>query len=457
MLPEPEFEATDAGAPPPHSREAEEAVVGCVLIAPEMYESLSEIVVAQDFYIHRLGFIWQAYQRLHARRAGIDILTVSDELQDMGRLDDIGGQAYLTALLNQVPTTLHAETYAEIVKDFSSKREFLAMALRLAEFSTNGKTAAEIAAYTEKELTRITVTSNVETNAIMSSKEAMQAGLKVTQSAASGETNTVPTGLIDLDKLLRGGPRKGRLILIAGRPGDGKSSLLLTVANNAAVLHKKRVGIFSMEMPTEEQVNRLVSQLSGISFDKIESGKLSDEDWPSYYHFVSVVENLEIYWDDTPSLTVPQLRTKAHKMAEAGLDLIVLDSLNLMNAQMNGAKEFEKINTMGYALKILARELDVPVLAAHHMNRAAEQHGGSPQLSDLEQAGEKPADIVGFIYQDKDDPQQANVRSLKIAKHRGGPTGTVNLIFRGNLTKFENAVVNSFSLTEPPHRKDIDG
>lgn len=444
----------------PHSREAEEAAVGCVLINPALFVTLSEIVGSKDFYILRLGFIWQAFGALIERGADIDIVTVAEELDRAGKLEDIGGRAFLTALLNQVPTTLHAETYAADVKNYAGKRAFLAMANKVAEFSANGKTVAQIAAFAEGEIGRISIANNVETNTILSSADAVKLAMDATQAATNGNTNVVPTGLIDLDKLLHGGMREGRLVLIAGRPGDGKSALLLTIANNAAIKHKKRVGIFSMEMPTEEQVNRLLAQLSGIDFNQVESGKMAEENWPAYYWAVEQAESAGIYWDDTPSLTIPQLRMKARKMADQGLDLIVLDSLNLLNPQMPNAKPYEKVNAMGYQLKILARELRVPLLAAHQMNRGIEQRSGDPQLSDLEQAGEQPSDIIGFIYQNKDDPTMANTRNLKIAKHRGGPLGVVNLIFRSGQTKFEDAVSRKIDLSamrDPTYnRKDID-
>lgn len=439
-------------APPllPHSREAEEAVIGSVLIAPDLYDTLSGVVGASDFYIHRLGFIWTAFTRLLARNADIDILTVGDELDDMGRLDEVGGTSYLTSLLNQVPSTLHAESYAATVKNDACKREFYGMANRLAEYSLNGKTAGEISAYVEKELGRISTASNIETSTILSSRDAVALGMAKTEAAANGDVIAVPTGLIDLDKFLRGGLRGGQLVLVAGRPGDGKSSLLLTIAGNAAVTHKKRVGVFSMEMPTGEQVNRLISQLSGVPSDRIEAGQLQDEDWPPYYHSVEVVSDADIYWDDTPALSVYQLRAKARKMKEWGLDLIVLDSLNLMVSDMKNAKKHEEINALGYALKVLARELDIPIIAAHHMSRSIETGGDrEPQLSDLEQAGEKPADIVIFIHQKKEDPAFQNVRRLVMAKHRGGPVGSVDTIFRANLTKFENCTIKKFDLGLP--------
>lgn len=442
---EPEF--AEAPFSPPHSRESEEAVIGSVLINPQIYAMLSDVLKSHDFYIHRLGFIWDAFSRLALRSMDIDILTVGEELDRMGHLDEIGGRAYLTTLLNQCPTTLHAESYAETVKEFSGKRDLLAMANRLATFSSNGKSVKEIVSYNEIELGKIALRSGAKSDAVLNSTDAVMGAMQQTNDAANGKTKAVPTGLIDLDKFFRGGVRSGRLYLIAARPGGGKSALLDTIALNGAKAGY-RFGILSTEMSTTERVNRMISQVSGIDSQRIESGQILEDEWPAYYHACELVGDLPIMWDDTETLSLSEIRRKAHVMAEQGIDALIVDCVNLIDAEMPYAKPYERINAVCYGLKAIARskDFDIPILAAHHISRAGED--GEPTLKDLEQAGEKPADVVMFIYQDATDKAMQNVRKLKIAKHRNGPTGYVDLIWRGNLTRFENATSRKLDVSE---------
>lgn len=449
----PEEEVIFSG--PPHSRESEEAVIGCVLINPQTYEVLTDVLRSQDFYIHRLRFIWDAFARLAVRRMDIDILTVGEELEDMGRLDEIGGQAFLTALLNQVPTTLHAESYAASVKELSGKREFLAMANKLAEFSMNGKTMQEIVAFNEMELGKIALRGGVSSDAILNSHDATKRAMQETEDAANGKIKAVPSELTDLDKFFRGGFRPGRLYLVAARPGGGKSALLDTIVLNAS---KKgyRFGVLSTEMSTTERVNRMISQVSGIDSQRIEAGQILGDEWPAYYAACEVVQDLPIMWDDTETLSLSEIRRKASVMVEQGIDALIVDCVNLIDAEMPYAKPYERINAVCYGLKAIARskKFNIPVIAAHHISRAGED--GEPTLKDLEQAGEKPSDVVMFIYQDATDASMQNVRKVKIAKQRNGPTGYVDLLWRGSLTRFENAVARKLSLSEERKTYDVD-
>jgi replicative DNA helicase len=423
----------------PHSREAEEAVIGAVLINPEVYYDLAQFLQPDDFYIHRLRFIWEAYVRLQERRVPLDSLTVSEELEDMGRLEEIGGPAYLTALLNQVPTTLHAEAYGKIVEATAIRRKLLTAANSIATL-----------AYDENEGIE-TVMGEAE-KAIFNDVRPIREVLSdyydhVDELARRGdEIVGVPTGFTDLDKML-GGLQPSDLLITAGRPGTGKTALMLTLANHAALVHKKRVAIFSLEMSNEQLVQRLIAQQTGIDSQRLRSGKLTDEDWPVFNHAIEVLGDTRIYLDDTPGLTPLQLRTKCRRLhMEFGIDLIILDYLQLMSSETRNDNRVQEVSYISRSLKQLAREINVPLMAAAQLSRAVEQRSDKePQLSDLRESGslEQDADIVMFIYRDEKDPTMANVTHLKIAKHRNGPVGQIDLIFRNNLTKFENAATRN--------------
>lgn len=444
------LEETPAATALPHSREAEEAVVGAVLINPELYYDLAEFLQAEDFYIHRLRFIWEAFTRLHERRVKIDNLTVTEELAAMGRLDEIGGPAYLTALLNQVPTTLHAEDYGRIVEANAIRRKLLTAANSIATLAYDQKELIETV-MGEAEKAIFNVGARRTRHDVRSIREVLSDYYDHIEALMrrSDEVVGVPTGFIDLDRMT-GGLQPSDLLIVAGRPGQGKTAWMLTVANNAALLHKKRVAIFSLEMSNEQVVQRLIAQNTGIDSQKLRTGKLSPEDLDLFNHAIEVLGDTRIYLDDTPSLTPLQLRTKARRLhLEFGLDLIILDYLQLMTSETRSDNRVQEVSYISRSLKQLARELNVPLLAAAQLSRAVEQRADKePQLSDLRESGslEQDADIVMFIYRDEKDPAMQNVTHLKVAKHRNGPVGQIDLIFRNNLTRFENAATKRVDL-----------
>lgn len=444
------LEETPAATALPHSREAEEAVVGAVLINPELYYDLAEFLQAEDFYIHRLRFIWEAFTRLHERRVKIDNLTVAEELAAMGRLEEIGGPAYLTALLNQVPTTLHAEDYGRIVEANAIRRKLLTAANSIATLAYDQRELIETV-MSEAEKAIFNVGERRNRHDVRSIREVLSNYYDHIEALMrrSDEVVGVPTGFIDLDRMT-GGLQPSDLLIVAGRPGQGKTAWMLTVANNAALLHKKRVAIFSLEMSNEQVVQRLIAQNTGIDSQKLRTGKLSPEDLDLFNHAIEVLGDTRIYLDDTPSLTPLQLRTKARRLhLEFGLDLIILDYLQLMTSETRSDNRVQEVSYISRSLKQLARELNVPLLAAAQLSRAVEQRADKePQLSDLRESGslEQDADIVMFIYRDEKDPAMQNVTHLKVAKHRNGPVGQIDLIFRNNLTKFENAATKRVDL-----------
>ncbi|OIO87394.1 MAG: replicative DNA helicase [Anaerolineae bacterium CG2_30_57_67] len=424
--------------------------MGAVLINPEVYYDLAQFLVAEDFYIHRLRFVWEAFTSLHDRRLPVDNLTVSETLADMGRLDEIGGPAFLTALLNQVPSSLHAEAYGKIVETAAIRRKLLTAANSIATL-----------AYDEKEIIE-TVMGEAEKAIFNVGERRTRHDVRPIREVLSDyydhvdelmkrgdEIVGVPTGFIDLDKMT-GGLQPSDLLIVAGRPGQGKTAWMLTVANNAALHHRKRVAVFSLEMSNEQVVQRLIAQNTGIDSQKLRTGKLSPDDLDLFNHAIEVLGDTHIFLDDTPSLTPLQLRTKCRRLhMEFGLDLVILDYIQLMSSETRNDNRTQEVSYISRALKQLARELDVPILAAAQLSRAVEQRADKePQLSDLRESGslEQDADIVMFIYRDEKETTMQNVTHLKVAKHRNGPVGSIDLIFRNNLTKFENAASRTVEL-----------
>jgi replicative DNA helicase len=439
----------------PNSREAEEAVIGSVLINPEAYYDVAQFLQADDFYIHRHRWIWETFTRLHERRVPIDLLTVSEELDQLGQLAEVGGAAYLAGLISNVPTSLHAEAYGRLVEETSIRRRMLTAANDIAKL-----------AYQEG-ITIDTIMDDAEKAVFGVSERRTTRDLKTIQQVLSDyydridelagrddEIRGVPTGFIDLDRLL-GGLQPSDLLIIAGRPGSGKTAFMLSAAKNAAQRYKKHVAIFSLEMSNEQLVQRLISQETGIDSQRLRTGKLEEEEWPIFTHAIEVLSDTRVFLDDTPSLTPLQLRTKCRRLdMEYKLDLILVDYLQLMSSGLRSENRVQEVSYISRNMKVLARELNVPVLAAAQLSRAIEQRADKePQLSDLRESGslEQDADIVMFIHRpelyEKDTLKQ-NIAQIKVAKHRNGPTGMIELVFRNNIAKFENAATKHINLEQ---------
>jgi replicative DNA helicase len=440
----------------PHSKEAEEAVIGAILINPEAYYDVAQFLQEEDFYIHRHRWIWRAFNHLHEQRTPIDILTVAEELSQAGNLSEVGGPAYLTALINNVPTSLHAEAYGRIVEETSVRRRMLAAANDIAKLAYQEDVGIE-AVMDEAEKAVFGVSERRMTRDLQSIKQVLHEYYDRIDLLSRRDEDIfgVPTGFIDLDRLL-GGLQASDFIIVAGRPGSGKTAFMLSAAKNAAQTHKKHVAVFSLEMANEQLVQRLIAQETGIDTHRLRTGKLNEEEWPVFTHAVEVLADTHIFLDDTPGLTPLQLRTKCRRLhLEFGLDLIILDYLQLMSGGIRSENRVQEVSYISRNMKILARELNVPVLAAAQLSRAIEQRADKePQLSDLRESGslEQDADIVMFIHRpelyDK-DTLKANLAQIKIAKHRNGPVGSIEMVFRDQLAKFENAATRHIDLSRP--------
>jgi replicative DNA helicase len=454
-LPDPPDNASPAPVVVPHSREAEEAVIGSVLINPEAYYDVAQFLQADDFYIERHRWIWETFNRLHERRVPIDFLTVSEELEQLGQLAEVGGPAYLTALINNVPTSLHATAYGRLVEETSVRRRMLTAAQNIAKLAYQENTGIEavmdeaekaVFGVSERRMTRDLQTIRQVVGEVYDRIDLLY--------HRPEEIMGVPTGFYDLDKLL-GGLQPSDFLIIAGRPGTGKTAFMLSAAKTAAQSYKKHVAIFSLEMSNEQLVQRLIAQETGIDTQRLRTGKLEENEWPIFIEAIEKLRETHIFLDDTPGLTPLQLRTKSRRLhLEYNLDLVIVDYIQLMSSGARAENRVQEVSFISRNLKILARELNVPVLAAAQLSRAIEQRADKePQLSDLRESGslEQDADIVMFIHRpelyEKDTLKQ-NLAQIKVAKHRNGPVGNVEMVFRSNLAKFENAVTRRVDLTQ---------
>ena len=427
--------------PTPHNREAEEAVLGSILINPDAYHDLRVFLCPDDFYIDRHKFIWRALDALVEDKSPTDVLTVTEELDRTGRLAEIGGPAYLTALVNQVPTSINAEAYGLIVGNNSIRRRMIQAANRVATLAYSSDIPVEEAVEQAwNELEKATVNSSNEVHEI--SQIMADAFDRVSELARMSpeERHGIDTGLRNLDKLLR--IRRKNLITIAGRPGMGKTGLALTIALHNAIKRGKNVAIIELEMDRDELADRLAAQHAGINLKHIIDATLTEDEWPRYTSTVEVISETKIFINDNADLTLPQMRSWCQKLCNRyGLDLIILDYLGLMDGV--GENRERQVAYISRGLKKMAKALDVPVIALHQMNRAIEQRGdGVPVLSDLRDSGsiEQDSDAVLFLYQ-TEDPLEGAARYLvngSIAKQRNGPKGKFELAFRPITTSFEN-------------------
>lgn len=446
-----EFPPVETTAPPaapgvPHNRESEEAVVGAVLINPEVYYDIAQFLQADDFYIHRHRWIWEAYTSLHEQRIPIDLLTLSEELERKGQLTEIGGRSFLTALVNQVPTSLNASAYAHIVEGHALRRRMITAANSIASVAYDEDMKIDTV-MDEAEKAVFNVSERRLRHDVQPIRNVLRDYYdRIDEAARRGEEiYGVPTGFLDLDKLLRG-LQPSDLLIIAGRPGQGKTGFLLSVAKNAAMTHKKHVAIFSLEMSNAQVAERLISQQTGIVSQNLRTGSLDENGFALLAEAVEKLSETQIFLDDTPAITPIQLRTKCRRLhLEHRLDLIIVDYLQLMTGDTRTDNRVQEVSYISRNLKVLARELNVPVLAAAQLSRAVEQRADKePQLSDLRESGslEQDSDIVMFIYRPDEwgeDEGKKNLVKLRVAKHRNGPTDEIKLVFLSKLAKFENA------------------
>jgi replicative DNA helicase len=437
----------------PQNLEAEEAVLGSLLIDPDAIIRVATFLEPDDFYVQRHGWIYDAVRDLHERREPADLVTLTDEMERRGQLADIGGPAFLTSLINATPTSIHVEYYARIVERTAILRRLIDAAGDIAKLAYQDvddvdevvdRAESIIFGVSERRVQRDLVPIRQVLDEFYDRIEYL--------TAHQGELIGIPTGLADLDKLL-GGFQRSDLIIIAGRPGMGKTSLALSIALQAARKWERRVGIFSLEMSNEQVVQRLVSAETGIDSQRLRLGTIHEEEWPVFVQATSLLSNTQIYIDDTPAISALEMRTKARRLhAEYGLDLIIVDYLQLMRGDARSDNRVQEISYISRSLKSLARELNIPVVALSQLSRAVEsRHDKRPMLSDLRESGsiEQDADVVLFVYRDdlyNPDTEFPNIAELRVSKHRSGPTGIFSVYFKKELAQFIDLEVRRESL-----------
>lgn len=420
----------------PSSEEAELCVLGSVLIDNDALLNVSEFLRPEHFYNENHGKIFEAMLSLFENRSPIDIVTVAEKLREFKILKRIGGKAFLVRLANEVPTAANVESYGRIIKGLSAKRELISAAARISENAFDeGLPTDQLLDMAEQEIFSL---SQKHLKSIPTSlKEVLTASfdrLDELQKMGTG-LRGVPTGFKLLDNLLAG-MQDSNLIILAARPGVGKTAFSLNIARSVAVDKKMPVCIFSLEMSKEELVDRLLVRQGLIDAWKLKTGQLSDNDFASLSEAMGVLAEAPLYIDDTPGLTVTELRTKARRLQiDKGIKFIIVDYLQLMRGHTRDNR-VQEVSEISQGLKNLARELKVPILALAQLSRAMESRGGKPKLSDLRESGsiEQDADVVIFLH--REDEEAREVVTCGIEKHRNGPTGGFNLYFNGKQVSF---------------------
>lgn len=436
----------------PQNIEAEEAVLGALLIDAEAIFRVLSFLRVEHFYLQKHRWIYEAILGLHEQREPVDFLTLTAALERQEQLQAIGGSAYILQLISAVPSAINIESYAHMVEQASVRRRLLEVASEIAKLAYDEeKGIGEVVDQSERALFAVSQQRIARDLRPVQEVVGTYRDYLYNLYAHRGELMGVTSGFRDLDRLL-GGFQRSDLIVLAARPGVGKTSLLLTMALKAAE-KGKLVAIFSLEMSAEQLVQRMISSLSRVDAQRLRIGNLQDEDLPKIEDAIGHLADLPIYIDDTPALTPLQLRTKCRRLhSEHGLDMAYVDYLQLMTADTRTENRVQEVSYLSRMLKALARELDTPILTASQLSRAVEQRQDRrPVLSDLRESGsiEQDADVVMFIYRDDmyhPETQQLNIAEIMVAKHRSGPLGTVQLYFNRNLTQFADAT----TLTEPP-------
>lgn len=448
-----------ADAPvPPHSVEAEQAVLGGLMLDPAAWDNVSDVVVSEDFYRPDHRLIYDAIGTLAGGGKPPDVVTVVGELERVSQLEAAGGLAYVGSLARDTPTAANVRAYADIVRERSILRQLIHAGSQIASsvFNNDGQTARELVDTAEQYVFQIAEQGFRGRQGATAVRTLLPGVIDQIDDAYSNpdKLRGLATGFADFDKMT-GGLRPGDLVIVAGRPSMGKTTLAVNMAEYAA-LHQRQtrasVAIFSMEMPSEQVITRMLSSVGGVPLGNLRSGRISDDDWVRITSATSQLSEAKIFVDETPALTPTELRARARRVKrEHGLDLIVVDYLQLM--QVPGTKENRatEIAEISRGLKVLAKELSVPVIALSQLNRGVEQRENKkPVMSDLRESGaiEQDADMILLIYREEvydRNTTKKGVAEIDLVKHRNGEIGTFILTFQGQYTRFANYVPDSYA------------
>jgi len=452
---------------PPHDVEAEEAVLASVLVDPDaVLEVLSSQLKPDDFFREQNRWIYETCLALFDRSETITQINVAHDLARRGKLEDIGGPAYLSRICASLPTSVGAKYYATIVQADATYRRLISVAGHIVRraHESGASTEQVTAVLSEAEALIASVRSDSEIRDFTPVSELLNQYLESIESATgavAADSRTIRTGFADLDQLL-GGLKRGDLVIVAARPSLGKTSLVLNFARNASLGQRATIGFFSVEMAASQLIQRMVASESGVDSARHIYGMHSDREQQKLHNALGELANLPMFFDDSATLTISEMRSKAQTLQKQhSLDLIVVDYLQLMSSGMRNENRVQEVSNITRGLKHLARDLDVPVIACSQLSRASEMRAGNvPMLSDLRESGsiEQDADVVMFIYRedryvtreqwekDHSGDQRhreypAGITQLIVAKHRNGPTGTIHLRFRDKIARFEDLLV----------------
>lgn len=434
---------------PPHSVEAEQSVLGGLLLDNQSWDKIADILTSEDFYRRDHRLIFQSISELIERLQPCDVITLSEWLKSKELLDEIGGLAYLTNLARNTPTAANIKAYAEVVRERSVLRQLIRVGSDIADsaYQTEGRNSMELLDEAERRVFEIAEQGARGHRNFVNIKDLL--GRVVERIDHLFEQDSpitgLPSGFADFDELTSG-LQPADLVIAAGRPSMGKTSFAMNIAEQVAIKRRVPVAIFSMEMPGEQLAMRMMSSLGHIDQHRIRTGRLEDDDWPRLTSAVSLLTDAPLFIDDTPALSPAELRARARRLMreQNGLGLILIDYLQLMQVPGHRENRATEISEISRNLKAVAKELNIPVLALSQLNRSLEQRPNKrPVMSDLRESGaiEQDADVIVFIYRDEvynqDSPDKGTAEII-VSKQRNGPIGTVRLAFRGQYTRFEN-------------------
>ncbi|QSB00720.1 replicative DNA helicase [Methylomonas sp. EFPC1] len=434
---------------PPHSIQAEQSVLGGLMLDNQTWDSVADKVVETDFYRRDHRLIFRAIAQLAEKQDPFDVVTLSEVLETTGELQDVGGLAYLSMLARDTPSAANIVAYANIVRDRSVLRQLIHVGTEISDsaFTTEGRETADLLENAERKVFEIAEQRQRGQGGFSSIKSLLAKAVDKIETLyeLDGDITGASTGFTDLDEKTSG-LQPADLIIVAGRPSMGKTTIAMNMAENVALKSGMPVAVFSMEMPGESLAMRMMSSLGRIDQHKVRTGKLDDDDWPRLTSAINLLAETKMFIDDTPALTPTEVRSRARRLTrEHGqLGLIVLDYLQLMQSPASGDNRVQQISDISRGLKALAKELNVPVIALSQLNRNLEQRPNKrPVMSDLRESGaiEQDADLIIFVYRDEvyhEDSPDKGIAEVIIGKQRNGPLGTVRLTFLGQYTRFEN-------------------
>ncbi|MDP3964399.1 MAG: replicative DNA helicase [bacterium] len=453
---------------PPQNLEAEQAVLGSLLIDKDAIIKVADILSPQDFYKDIHGMIYEAMLGLYDKREPIDLLSLANKLEENNQLESVGSRSYLTTLANAVPTSSHVVSYSKIIQKKATLRRLIGSASDIAQMGYQEDDDLDVL-LDKAEQSLFNVSQKFLKQNFSSIKNLLTEAFDRMDELhrESGKLRGLPTGFPDLDNVLAGF-QKSDLIILAARPSVGKTSLALDFARQAAIQHKASIGIFSLEMSKEQLIDRMLCADAKVSLWKFRTGHLSDQgeenDFTSIAHAMGKLSEASIYIDDSATANIMEIRTKARRLqSEHGLDMIIVDYLQLMEGRnQNSDNRVQEVAEITRGLKAIARELNIPVVGLSQLSRAVEMSKPAiPKLAHLRESGsiEQDADVVMFIYRKavdrnyrKEDikPEELNLAELHIAKHRNGPTGLIKLRFNEHSVNFENDIGSRYSEEESP-------